>query len=93
MPCLIVFGFQVDDKVDDAYFSKAKAKGRKSAEEEFFSDGKPKEKEPLSEGKLSLQKEIDSAIISAIKKEALLAKYIKSTFGLSKGQFPHQLVF
>ncbi|KAL5488084.1 RPL6 [Sanghuangporus weigelae] len=85
--------FKVDEKADDAYFSKAKAKGRKSAEEEFFSEGKPKEREPLPENKLSLQKEIDGAVISAIKKEALLAKYIKSTFGLSKGQFPHQLVF
>ncbi|EJD01125.1 uncharacterized protein FOMMEDRAFT_88995 [Fomitiporia mediterranea MF3/22] len=85
--------FKVDEQVNDAYFAKTKAKGRKSAEEEFFADGKPKEKEALPENKLSMQKQVDSAVISAIKKVELLPKYIKSSFGLSNGQFAHQLKF
>jgi large subunit ribosomal protein L6e len=68
-------------------------KGPRSAEAEFFEEGKPKPKEPLSESKTSDQKTIDKAIIASIKKTANLDKYLKSSWGLSKGQFPHQLVF
>ncbi|KAI5124939.1 hypothetical protein M0805_007366 [Coniferiporia weirii] len=85
--------FKVDDKVNDAYFAKTKVKGPKSAEEEFFADGKPKEKETLPESKSTTQKEVDAEVIAGIKKTDNLAKYLKATFGLSKGQFPHQLVF
>ena len=84
---------QVDEKINDAYFAKAPSKGPRSAEEEFFSEGKPKEKAAFPESKAADQKAVDSAVIAAIKKTDNLQKYIKSTFGLSKGQFPHQLVF
>lgn len=84
---------QVGDKVTDAYFAKTKAQGSKSAEEEFFEGGKPKEKEATSESKVATQKEVDAAVIAGVKKEENLAKYLKATFGLSKGQFPHELVF
>lgn len=85
--------FQVDEKINDAYFAKPTAKGPKSAEAEFFSEGKPKEKEAFPESKSSDQKTVDNAIISAVKKTESLAKYLKASWGLSKGQFPHQLVF
>ncbi|KAI0723251.1 60S ribosomal protein L6 [Earliella scabrosa] len=85
--------FKVDEKINDAYFAKAPSKGPRSAEEEFFSEGKPKEKAAFPESKAADQKVVDSAVIAAIKKTENLQKYIKSTFGLSKGQFPHQLVF
>jgi len=84
---------QIDEKINDGYFAKATVKGRTSAEEEFFADGKPKEKEPLAESKAADQKAVDKAIISAIKEEEYLAKYLKATFGLTKGQYPHQLKF
>jgi len=84
---------KIDEKINDAYFAKAVVKGARSAEAEFFSEGKPKEKELFPESKLSDQKEIDRAILASIKKEEYLAKYLKATFGLSKGQFPHQLKF
>jgi len=84
---------KIDEKINDAYFAKAAVKGSRSAEEEFFSEGKPKEKDPLPESKLSDQKEIDRAILESIKKQEHLAKYLKATWGLSKGQFPHQMKF
>jgi len=84
---------QVDVKINDSYFAKAATKGPSSAEDEFFSEGKPKEKEPFPRAKSADQKEIDSAIITSIKKTENLAKYLKASWGLSKGQFPHQLVF
>ncbi|KAK7470530.1 60S ribosomal protein L6 [Stygiomarasmius scandens] len=86
-------GITVNEKLNDAYFAKPASKSSKSAEEEFFEDGKPKAKEALPESKVADQKEIDSAIIAAIKKTENLGKYLQSTFGLSKGQFPHQMVF
>lgn len=84
---------QVDDKFNDAYFAKAAKKASTSAEEEFFSEGKPKEKEAFPEAKSADQKEVDKAIIESIKKTENLAKYLKASWGLSKGQFPHQLNF
>ncbi|KAF8313396.1 60S ribosomal protein L6 [Clavulina sp. PMI_390] len=83
----------VAEKVTDAFFAK-EAKGPKvSAEAEFFEEGKPKAKAAYPEAKASEQKEVDSSIVEAIKKEESLAKYLKSSFGLSKGQFPHQMQF
>ncbi|KAL4076076.1 ribosomal protein L6e-domain-containing protein [Scleroderma yunnanense] len=85
--------FKIDSKINDAYFAKASAKGSISAEAEFFSEGKPKPKEPFPESKSADQKEVDKAVIAAIQKQENLAKYLKATFGLTKGQFPHQMVF
>ena len=84
---------QVDDKINDSYFAKATIKGPRSAEAEFFEGGKPKSKDAHPEAKVGDQKEIDKAIIASLKKTENLTKYLKSSFGLSKGQFPHQLVF
>ena len=84
---------QVDEKINDAYFAKDAKKSSRSAEEEFFEEGKPKKKAAFPESKAADQKAVDAAVIAAIKKTENLQKYIKSSFGLSKGQFPHQLVF
>jgi len=86
-------GITVDEKIDDAYFVKAAVKGRSSAEEEFFDEGKPKEKVPFPESKAADQKVVDKAIIAAIREEEYLAKYLKATFGLTNGQYPHHLKF
>ncbi|KAF4602062.1 60S ribosomal protein L6-3 [Pleurotus pulmonarius] len=85
--------FKLDDKFTDSYFAKTVSKEKQSAETEFFEDGKPKPKEPLPESKTSDQKEVDKAIIAAVKKSENLTKYLKASFGLSKGQYPHQLAF
>ncbi|CAA7259848.1 unnamed protein product [Cyclocybe aegerita] len=88
-----ISGVKVDDKFDDAYFSKPSTKTASSAEEEFFEEGKPKAKEPFPESKAADQKAVDSAILAAVKGTESLSKYLKASWGLSKGQFPHQLVF
>ncbi|TFY83954.1 hypothetical protein EWM64_g68 [Hericium alpestre] len=84
---------KVDEKINDAYFSKSAKKGSSSAEEEFFSEGKPKEKAAFPEAKSADQKEVDKAILATIKKQDNLSKYLKSTWGLSKGEYPHLLAF
>jgi large subunit ribosomal protein L6e len=92
VPCNLSASGQVDEKVNDAYFAKSAAKKAESAEAEFFEEGKPK-KEAFPASKAADQKEVDKAVIEAIKKTEYLAKYLKASWGLSKGQFPHQLVF
>lgn len=87
------YRFQVTEKINDAYFAKAVKKGSRSAEEEFFEDGKPKAKEALPESRTTDQKTVDQAVLAAVKKTENLVKYLKASWGLSKGQFPHQLVF
>jgi large subunit ribosomal protein L6e len=84
---------QVDEKINDSYFAKAVTKGARSAEEEFFEEGKPKTKEPFPASKAADQKAVDKAIIDAVKKTPDLVKYLKSSWGLSRGQYPHQLKF
>ncbi|KAG6821624.1 hypothetical protein H0H93_000133 [Arthromyces matolae] len=76
--------FKVDEKINDAYFAKAATKGSRSAEEEFFEDGKPKAKEPLPASRSADQKDVDRAVLAAVKKTENLSKYLKSSFGLSK---------
>jgi large subunit ribosomal protein L6e len=85
--------FKVEEKINDAYFAKSPSKGKTTAEEEFFEDGKPKAKEALPEAKTSDQKEVDKTVIAALKKTENLGKYLKASWGLSKGQFPHELKF
>jgi len=86
-------GIKLSEELTDAFFAKPAVKGSKSAEEEFFDEGKPKTKEAFPASKAALQKEVDSVLISAIKKTEHLGKYLKSSWGLSKGQFPHQMAF
>ncbi|KAF8639645.1 hypothetical protein AX17_000910 [Amanita inopinata Kibby_2008] len=86
-------GFKVDEKINDAYFAKAAVKGSRTAEEEFFEGGKPKAKEHLPETRTADQRDVDKAVIAAVKKTESLAKYLKASWGLSKGQYPHQMAF
>ncbi|KZO94946.1 hypothetical protein CALVIDRAFT_483795 [Calocera viscosa TUFC12733] len=88
-----ISGIQLSDKLTDGYFAKAKASKSVSAEEEFFAEGKPKAKEAYPEEKASEQKELDKAILAAVKKTPNLEKYLKASWGLQKGQFPHEMVF
>lgn len=89
----LIILYQLSEELNDAYFAKPSSKGAKSAEEEFFEEGKPKEKEAFPASKAALQKEVDSTLITAIKKTENLVKYLRSTWGLSKGQYPHQMAF
>ncbi|KIY49295.1 hypothetical protein FISHEDRAFT_41710 [Fistulina hepatica ATCC 64428] len=84
---------KVDAKIDDAYFVKPTVKGARSAEAEFFEEGQPKAREAFPASKAADQKEIDNAIIASVKKTDNLLKYLQASWGLSKGQYPHQMVF
>ncbi|KAG9011558.1 hypothetical protein FRB94_008127 [Tulasnella sp. JGI-2019a] len=84
---------KIPDEVNDTYFAKEKSKEKGSAEQEFFEEGKPKAKEAYPEKKSSTQKSTDTGVLAAIKGVEHMSNYLRSTFGLSKGQFPHQMSF
>jgi len=68
-------------------------KGVHSAEEEFFENGKSKAKEAFPASKAADQRVVDEAVIAAVKKTPELGKYLRSSWGLSKNQYPHELKF
>ena len=43
--------------------------------------------------KYEAQKKVDAAIIASIEKTPLLKDYMRSTFTLRQGQFPHEMKF
>ncbi|KAI8095119.1 ribosomal protein L6e-domain-containing protein [Gilbertella persicaria] len=81
-----VSAIKVDEKINDAYFKKA-AKADKA-----FLEGEQK-KAAFPESKAADQKAVDKAILEVVAKTPFLRQYLASTFGLTKGQFPHNLKF
>lgn len=81
------------DKVSKAdYFVRDKSKKEKG-EEAFFKQGeKPESKKPSS-ARATDQKSVDKPILSAIKKQDMLASYLASNFSLRHGQRPHEMQF
>merc|ERR1711973_605584 len=80
-----VSGVKVPDTINDQYFARVKAE-KKSSKEEY----KP------SEQRKKDQAEVDKQVMEAIKKNSegtALKSYLKSSFSLSKGEFPHTMVF
>ncbi|GFZ49594.1 60S ribosomal protein L6-B [Saitozyma sp. JCM 24511] len=85
-----ITGVSIPESVNDAYFAKAKA-AKSTKEGEFFGEGK--EKKAFPEEKKSEQKSVDSALLSAISKVEHLSRYLKASWGLSKGDRFHELKF
>ncbi|CDH49411.1 60s ribosomal protein l6 [Lichtheimia corymbifera JMRC:FSU:9682] len=75
------------DQFNDAYFKK----DAKAAKKEFLEGETPK-KVTLPDNKVADQKAVDKEILAAAK-EPLLIAYLKSSFTLKKGQFPHNMKF
>jgi len=80
----------IPETVNDAYFTAAKA-SKKTKEGEFFGEGA--EKKSVSEDRKSEQKTVDAPVLEAIKKVDNLAKYLKASWGLSRGDRFHELKF
>merc|ERR1711997_862525 len=89
-----VSGVQVPDNINDKYFARIKAEKGAKKDGEIF-DAKKEEYQP-SEQRKKDQSAVDTQVLAAIKKHAegsALKQYLKATFALSKGQFPHQMAF
>jgi len=81
------------DKVSDTKYWGADKAEKKKGEEAFFKQGEKPEKKELAAGRADDQKSIDKSLLATIKKEALLASYLASSFSLRKGDKPHEMVF
>ncbi|TIA79671.1 hypothetical protein E3P98_03139 [Wallemia ichthyophaga] len=77
-------------KLNDAYFAKPAVKNA-TKEEAFFGDKVEKKQYPAE--KAQEQKNVDKAILAEIKKVDGLTKYLNASFGLSRGEFPHEVGF
>ncbi|KAI8357800.1 ribosomal protein L6e-domain-containing protein [Blakeslea trispora] len=83
---LDISSIKVDEKFNDAYFKKS-AKADKA-----FLEGEQK-KAAFPESKAADQKAVDKALLEVVAKTPFLRQYLSSTFGLTKGQFPHDMKF
>ncbi|CEP07649.1 hypothetical protein [Parasitella parasitica] len=81
-----ISGVKVDEKINDAYFKKS-AKADKA-----FLQGEEK-KAAFPESKAADQKAVDKALLDVVAKTPFLRQYLASSFGLNKGQFPHNMKF
>lgn len=78
--------------VTDKEFEKAKAPKAKKSADGFFEKEEETKKE-LPEAFKTLQKEVDAKLVPLVKKTEFLDAYLKTTFTLSKGQYPHLMKF
>ena len=94
---LDISSVKVDDKINDEYFRRIKAdSGKKTAKKDGDIFEAKKEEYKPSEQRKADQQTVDKQILAVIAKHPeapMLKAYLKHTFSLSKGQFPHQMVF
>lgn len=87
--------YQVPQHLDDGYFRRLKVnKQKKSGEGDIFAA--KKERFIPNEQRKKDQKEIDTAVLKAIKANTdgkFLTKYLKSMFALHSSQYPHRMKF
>merc|ERR1712113_1163465 len=88
-----VTAVKVPEHINDAYFKRAKkaVKAAGGKKEGDIFEAKKEEYKP-SEQRKTDQTAVDSGLLEAIKKHAdgkMLKQYLRTGFGLSKGEFPH----
>jgi len=91
-----VSSVKVPEKLNDKYFKRARSATNKPAKKEGDIFESKKEEYKASDERKADQADLDKQLLAAISKApegAMLKQYLKATFGLSKGQFPHKMVF
>merc|ERR1711992_134121 len=88
-----VSGVAIPEHINDAYFKRAAAAAGKKDGDIFEAK---KESYKPSEQRKADQQTVDKSLMEALKKHAdakLLKQYLRTGFGLSKGEYPHKMVF
>lgn len=78
-------------EITESLFKKTQ-KNKKASKEEMF-EGKEGQKKELSAERKKLQADVDTQLLSQIKKVPNMRSYLKSLFTLQKGQAPHKMKF
>jgi len=89
-------GVKVAEKLDDAYFRRARKEKKGAAKKEGDIFEAKKESYKASDERKQDQVDVDKQVLAAIKKNkegAIMKQYLRHTFSLSKGQYPHQMAF
>eukprot|EP00691_Histiona_aroides_P000795 EC850327.1.p2 GENE.EC850327.1~~EC850327.1.p2 ORF type:complete len:113 (+),score=40.66 EC850327.1:63-401(+) len=81
-----------ENGINDGWFSKVKARKAPKSADDLLGEKKD-EKKAVPETRKASQKLVDNSILPAIKKIPLLEAYLKSTFTLRRGQYPHTMKF
>merc|ERR1712072_1561387 len=75
--------------VNDALFKKPKS-SKKKADGPFAGEDA---KKPLDDAAKQLQAQVDASLVSAVNGDDMLKGYLKSKFGLSRTEYPHEMSF
>jgi large subunit ribosomal protein L6e len=87
-----ISGIEIPTKFNDAYFRrKQQPKKTKKSEQDFFAT--ESEKKEINPARKEDQKTFDKALLAVVSQVPHLPEYLGAKFSLSKGQYPHNLVF
>merc|ERR1712027_230125 len=89
-----VSAVKVPENINDKYFARIKAEKTAKKEGDIF-DAKKEAYKP-SEQRKKDQAAVDTQVLEAIKKHGdgkVLKQYLRASFALSKGQYPHNMAF
>eukprot|EP00177_Eucheuma_denticulatum_P008597 GFKZ01015650.1.p1 GENE.GFKZ01015650.1~~GFKZ01015650.1.p1 ORF type:complete len:215 (+),score=31.13 GFKZ01015650.1:172-816(+) len=78
------------NKFDDAYFKRSKPKKESVVME---TDAGEKPTSPKSQEKIADQKTVDAVLVPVVEAVPQMKSYLKSKFTLTKGQYPHEMIF